>query len=45
MYDVAPLRQAIKHLDYSVYGGAPMLGVRGVSISVTEVVTARDQTR
>ena len=30
--DVAPLQQAIKHLDYSVYGGAPLLGVRGVSI-------------
>jgi phosphate acyltransferase len=26
------LEQAIKHLDYSVYGGAPLLGVRGVSI-------------
>jgi glycerol-3-phosphate acyltransferase PlsX len=30
--DIAPLQQAIKHLDYSVYGGAPLLGVRGVSI-------------
>jgi glycerol-3-phosphate acyltransferase PlsX len=30
--DVLPLQQAIKHLDYSVYGGAPLLGVRGVSI-------------
>jgi glycerol-3-phosphate acyltransferase PlsX len=30
--DVAPLQQALKHLDYSVYGGAPLLGVRGVSI-------------
>jgi glycerol-3-phosphate acyltransferase PlsX len=30
--DLAPLQQAIKHLDYSVYGGAPLLGVRGVSI-------------
>jgi phosphate acyltransferase len=30
--DVEPLEQAIKHLDYSVYGGAPLLGVRGVSI-------------
>jgi phosphate acyltransferase len=30
--DIAPLQQAIKHLDYSVYGGAPLLGVNGVSI-------------
>jgi glycerol-3-phosphate acyltransferase PlsX len=30
--DIGPLQQAIKHLDYSVYGGAPLLGVRGVSI-------------
>jgi phosphate acyltransferase len=30
--DIAPLQQAIKHLDYSVYGGAPLLGVKGVSI-------------
>jgi phosphate acyltransferase len=30
--DTGPLQQAIKHLDYSVYGGAPLLGVRGVSI-------------
>jgi len=30
--DIGPLQQAIKHLDYSVYGGAPLLGVKGVSI-------------
>jgi glycerol-3-phosphate acyltransferase PlsX len=30
--DIKPLQRAIKHLDYSVYGGAPLLGVRGVSI-------------
>jgi phosphate acyltransferase len=30
--DITPLQQAIKHLDYSVYGGAPLLGVKGVSI-------------
>jgi phosphate acyltransferase len=31
---VAPeqLQDASKHLDYSNYGGAPLLGVRGVSI-------------
>ncbi len=28
----AKLRQALKHLDYSEHGGAPLLGVRGVSI-------------
>jgi phosphate acyltransferase len=30
--DIAPLQRAIQHLDYSAYGGAPLLGVRGVSI-------------
>jgi len=26
------LMKALKHLDYSEYGGAPLLGVRGVSV-------------
>ena len=26
------LRELFQHLDYSTYGGAPLLGVRGVSI-------------
>jgi glycerol-3-phosphate acyltransferase PlsX len=26
------LRELVRHLDYSEYGGAPLLGVRGVSI-------------
>jgi glycerol-3-phosphate acyltransferase PlsX len=26
------LAGSLKHLDYSEYGGAPLLGVRGVSI-------------
>ena len=30
--DAAQLAQALKHLDYSEHGGAPLLGVRGVSI-------------
>jgi glycerol-3-phosphate acyltransferase PlsX len=28
----AVLMKALKHLDYSEYGGAPLLGVRGVSV-------------
>ena len=28
----ASLQKALKHLDYSEYGGAPLLGVRGVSV-------------
>ena len=30
--DAASLQKALKHLDYSEYGGAPLLGVRGVSV-------------
>ena len=30
--DAEHLETALKHLDYSEYGGAPLLGVRGVSI-------------
>lgn len=30
--DVAPLRKQLKEFDYSEYGGAPLLGVQGVSI-------------
>jgi len=30
--DPATLTTALKHLDYSEYGGAPLLGVRGVSV-------------
>ncbi len=30
--DAAHLAMALQHLDYSEYGGAPLLGVRGVSI-------------
>jgi glycerol-3-phosphate acyltransferase PlsX len=30
--DPAQVREAFSHLDYSSYGGAPLLGVRGVSI-------------
>ena len=30
--DAAQLEEALKHLDYSEHGGAPLLGVRGVSI-------------
>ena len=30
--DEQTLKGALKHLDYSEYGGAPLLGVRGVSI-------------
>ena len=30
--DAAQLAEALKHLDYSEHGGAPLLGVRGVSI-------------
>ena len=30
--DPATLKAALKHLDYSEYGGAPLLGVRGVSV-------------
>src|SRR5689334_7327455 len=30
--DPATLKTALKHLDYSEYGGAPLLGVRGVSV-------------
>ena len=30
--DAVHLEAALKHLDYSEYGGAPLLGVRGVSI-------------
>ncbi len=30
--DSAQLADGLKHLDYSQYGGAPLLGVRGVSI-------------
>jgi phosphate acyltransferase len=30
--DPSTLRIALKHLDYSEYGGAPLLGVRGVSV-------------
>jgi glycerol-3-phosphate acyltransferase PlsX len=30
--DADPLRDALRSLDYSEYGGAPLLGVRGVSI-------------
>ena len=30
--DAAHLEEALKHLDYSEQGGAPLLGVRGVSI-------------
>jgi glycerol-3-phosphate acyltransferase PlsX len=30
--DPAELQTALKHLDYSEYGGAPLLGVRGVSV-------------
>ena len=30
--DATQLADALKHLDYSEYGGAPLLGVRGVSI-------------
>ena len=26
------MRELVRHLDYSEYGGAPLLGVRGVSI-------------
>ncbi|MFQ6045784.1 MAG: phosphate--acyl-ACP acyltransferase, partial [Gemmatimonadales bacterium] len=26
------MNRVLKHLDYSEYGGAPLLGVRGVSI-------------
>ena len=30
--DPDSLRSSLKHLDYSEYGGAPLLGVRGVSV-------------
>ncbi len=30
--DAAQLEEALKHLDYSEHGGAPLLGVKGVSI-------------
>jgi glycerol-3-phosphate acyltransferase PlsX len=30
--DAAQLSAGLKHLDYSQYGGAPLLGVKGVSI-------------
>jgi len=30
--DQDALKQTLKHLDYSEYGGAPLLGVRGVSV-------------
>ena len=30
--DPAALKATLKHLDYSEYGGAPLLGVRGVSV-------------
>lgn len=30
--DPETLMRALKHLDYSEYGGAPLLGVRGVSV-------------
>ena len=30
--DPMTLKTALKHLDYSEYGGAPLLGVRGVSV-------------
>lgn len=30
--DPARLKESLKHLDYSEYGGAPLLGVRGVSV-------------
>jgi len=30
--DTESLRSTLKHLDYSEYGGAPLLGVRGVSV-------------
>ena len=30
--DGEALKAALKHLDYSEYGGAPLLGVRGVSV-------------
>jgi glycerol-3-phosphate acyltransferase PlsX len=30
--DAAQLEQGLRHLDYSEYGGAPLLGVKGVSI-------------
>jgi phosphate acyltransferase len=30
--DDVKLTNALRHLDYSEYGGAPLLGVRGVSI-------------
>jgi phosphate acyltransferase len=26
------MRELVSHLDYSTYGGAPLLGVRGVAI-------------
>ncbi len=31
-YEEARIVEALRHLDYSEYGGAPLLGVRGVSI-------------
>ena len=30
--DAEALKKSLKHLDYSEYGGAPLLGVRGVSV-------------
>jgi glycerol-3-phosphate acyltransferase PlsX len=30
--DPEALKATLKHLDYSEYGGAPLLGVRGVSV-------------
>ena len=38
--------QALKHLDYSEYGGAPLLGVQGRQHHLPrQVVAARDQER
>ena len=39
------MQELFKHLDYSEYGGAPLLGVKGVTIICHGASAARHQER